>query len=216
MDDSIAALFWFIFLCCLPVIAVGGPVGWVTYRNRQRQEGSKAIGEALGLAPTVKAKQMQWYEGRLANGRLAAYLPITFPRHTYLEGRRRTVRDSAARVVVEVNRERPLDVDAFRHQSWTKSNRPFDSFDNAFNLKNGSKLTGAQQQALIDFARSNDGTVWLGDRAGASPDVFNAPEVMAEATSFILYEFQAKNPTPTEIDEKTAELSRLAQLFDER
>lgn len=217
MDDFFSVIFWFGFLCCLPVLAIGGPVGFVLYRNKQRREASEAIAQALFLQPTVKAKQMQWFEGRLGNGRSIAYLPIIFKRSYYNhEGIRRGSHVSAARVIVEVKRERPLGLNIFRHENWSAKRAPLDSFETAFNAENGSKLTSSQQAALLSFAQRNPGcTLWLGDRAGASTDVFNAPEVMAGATSFLLFEYQVVNPTPEEVQQKTAELSQLAQLFDE-
>lgn len=216
MEEVFAALFWFVFICIMPIGVIGGVIGWVVYRNRQRTEGSAAIGDALGLSPTIKAKKMQWYEGRLANGRLCAYLPIVFPRSDYrFDGTRRNAYDSAARVVVEVQRERPLDVEVFRHQKWREKQRPFSSFDTAFNEKNGSKLTSSQQQALIAFAQKHHGTLWLGDRDGASADVFNDPSIMGAATSFLLHEFAHFNPTPEQIRTKVNELSTLAGLFEE-
>ncbi|WP_420629539.1 hypothetical protein [Candidatus Leptofilum sp.] len=216
MDDFFGGFFIFVLVCCLPPLAIGGPIGFVMYRNKQRREGSEAIAQALFLQPTAKAKQMQWYEGRLSNGRLIAYIPIIFHRHYYNEGRRRRTHVSAARLVIEVKRERPLDLNIFRHENWSKKRAPLDSFDTAFNAKNASKLTSSQQAALFAFAEQNPGcTIWLGDREGASTDVFNAPEVMAGATSFLLYEYKVVNPSPDEIQAKTAELSQLAQLFDE-
>ena len=217
MEELVGILFWTGFLCCLPLAAIGGPVGWIWYRNRQRREGSEAIGTALGLQPTARFKEMQWYEGRLSNGRLAAYLPIIFQYHHHDDqGTRRPGHVSAARIIVEVQRAEPLNVEAMRHQSWTERKRPFASFDEAFNSPNGSKLTSRQQQALIDFARQHPGTLWLGDRADASTDVFNAPEVMANATSFLLHEYVVKNPGPEEIQAKLAELSALASRFEMR
>ena len=121
MSDFLSVVFWFGFLCCFPVLIIAGPVGFVLYRNKQRREGSEAIAQALGLQPTAKAKQMQWYEGRLNNGRLLAYVPIIFKRHYY----------------------------------------------------------------------NHDG-----------------------AASFLLFEYQVVNPSPEEIEAKTAELSRLAQLYE--
>ena len=215
MNDFLSVIFWFGFLCCMPTLAIGGPVAFVLYRNRQRREGSAAIAQALGLQPTAKAKQMQWYEGRLRNGRLFAYISIIFRRSIYIEGRRRGSHRSAARLIVEGKRERPLDLDVFRHEKWTTKKAPLDSFDTAFVSKNDSRLTSSQQAALLTFAQQNRGTLWLRDRAGASTDVFNAPEVMAEATSFLLHEFRVVHPTPEEIQAKTAELSQLASLFDE-
>lgn len=217
MDDFVSVIFWVGFLCCLPPLVVGGPIGYVLYRNKQRREASVAIAQMLNLQPTAKAKQMQWYEGRLANGRTIAYLPIIFKRSYYdHNGRRRGSHVSAARLIVEVKRERPLDLNIFRHENWSTKRAPFDSFETAFTAKNGSNLTSSQQTALLDFAQNNpDCTIWLGDRAGASADVFNMPEVMAGATSFLLYEYQVVNPTPEEVQLKTAELSQLAQLFDE-
>ena len=217
MDDFVSVIFWTGFLCCMPLLAIGGPVGFVLYRNKQRREASEAIARMLNLQPTAKAKQMQWYEGQLGNGRLIAYLPIIFRRKYYdHEGRRRGSHVSAARVIVEVKRERPLDLNIFRHENWSRKRAPLDSFETAFNAKNGSKLTSSQQAALLDFAQQNpDCTIWLGDLTGASTDVFNAPEVMAGVTSFLLYEYQVVNPKPEEIQLKTAELSQLAQLFDE-
>ncbi len=217
MSDFISAMVWFGFLCCLPTLAIGGPVGFVLYRNKQRREGSAAIASALMLQPTAKAKQMQWYEGRLADGRLLAYIPIIFQRSTYNhEGIRRGRHVSAARLVVEVKREQPLNADIFRHEAWSQKKAPMGSFETAFVAQNGEKLTGSQQAALLAFIQQNPGTtLWLGDREGASTDVFNAPEVMTGATSFLLHEYQVANPTPEEIRAKTAELSRLASLFDE-
>ena len=216
MDDFLSVIFWFGFLCCLPALAVGAPVGYVLFRNKQRREGSAAIAQALNLQPTAKAKQMQWYEGRLDNGRLCAYVPIIFRRKIYIDGRRRGSHVSAARLIVEVKRERPLGVDIFRHENWTERKRPFDSFETAFAAKNGEKLTSRQQSALLTFAQQHSGsTLWLRDREGASAEVINAPEVMATATSFLLHEYQVVNPSPEEIELKTAELSQLAQLFDE-
>lgn len=216
MSDFLSVVFWFGFLCCFPVLIIAGPVGFVLYRNKQRREGSEAIAQALGLQPTAKAKQMQWYEGRLGNGRSLAYVPIIFKRHYYNhDGHRRGSHDSAARLVLEVKRERPLNVNIFRHEKWRPSRAPLDSFETAFAANNGSKLTSSQQEALLAFARQHPGaTIWLGDRAGASADVFNAPEVMATAASFLLFEYQVVNPSPEEIEAKTAELSRLAQLFE--
>ena len=90
MDDFVSVIFWVGFLCCLPPLVVGGPIGYVLYRNKQRREASAAIAQMLNLQPTAKAKQMQWYEGRLANGRTIAYLPIIFKRSYYdHNGRRR-------------------------------------------------------------------------------------------------------------------------------
>ena len=217
MDDFLSTIFWFGFICCLPPLAIGGPVGYVLYRNKQRREGSVAIAEVLNLQPTAKAKQMQWYEGQLENGRLIAYLPIIFRRKYYdHEGRRRGSHVSAARVIVEVKRERPLAFNAFRHENWSAKKAPLDSFETAFAAKSGSKLTIGQQAALLAFAQQNpDSTLWLDNREGASTDVFNAPEVMAGVTSFLLHEYQVVNPSPEEIQAKTAELSQLARLFDE-
>lgn len=217
MEDFISVVFWFGFLCCFPVLVIGGPVGFVLYRNKQRREAGEAIAQALFLQPTAKAKQMQWYEGRLGNGRLIAYLPIIFKRrYNDHEGTRRSSHVSAARLIVEVKRERPLDLNVFRHENWSPKRAPLDSFETAFAAKNGSKLTSSQQAALLDFAQRTPGcTLWLGDRAEASTDVFNAPEVMAGATSFLLHEYKVVNPTPEEIEQKTAVLSQLAQLFDE-
>lgn len=225
MDNFFSVIFWFGFLCCMPVLAVGAPVGFVLVRNKQRTEGSQAIARVLGLQPTVKAKQMQWYEGRLANGhfdtaqcgRLIAYLPIIFKRHyNDHEGRRRGSHVSAARLIVEVKRERPLDADIFRHEQWSKKKRPYDSFATAFVSKNGEKLTNSQQAGLLHFVQQNPGsTVWLRDRAEASQAVFTTPEVMAQATTFLLHEYAVVNPSPEEIQQKTAELSQLASLFDE-
>jgi hypothetical protein len=105
-------------------------------------------------------------------------------------------------------------VDVFRHENWSKKKAPLDSFENGFVSSNGAKLTSNQQAALLTFTQQNPGTLWLGDREGASADVFNAPEVMAGATSFLLHEYQVVNPSPEEIQLKTAELSQLAQFFD--
>lgn len=215
MDDFLSTIFIIGFACCLPVLAVGGPVGWVLYRNKQRKEGSAAIAAALNLQPTAKAKQMQWYEGRLANGRLFAYLPIIFRRNFYMDGRRRSAHDSAARLIVEVKRERPLNVNIMRHQKWSSKKRPLDSFETAFSATNGNKLTNSQQQALLSFVQQNRGTLWLSDREGAATTVFNTPEVMADATTFLLHEYKVVNPTPDEIREKTAVLSQLASLFED-
>ena len=216
MDDFFGGFFIFVLVCCLPPLAIGGPIGFVLYRNKQRREGSLAIANALGLQPTAKAKQMQWYEGKLGNGRLAAYLPIIFKRSYYdHEGRRRGTHRSAARLVVEVKRKRPLEANIFRHEKWSEKKASLSSFETAFVAKNGAKLTSSQQAALLAFAQQNPGTLWLGDRAGASTDVFNAPEVLAGATSFLLHEYQVVNPSPEEVQVKTAELSQLAQLFDE-
>jgi hypothetical protein len=217
MDDFLSGIFVIGFACCLPTLAIGGPVAWILYRNKQRKESSTAIAAALNLQPTAKFKQMQWYEGRLANGRLFAYIPIVFQRDSYItgDGRRRNAYDSAARLVVEVKRERPLNVNITRHQKWTTKKRPLSSFETAFTATNGSKLTSNQQQALLNFVQQNPGTFWLRDREGASTNIFNAPEVMAGATTFLLHEYKVKNPTPDEIREKTAVLSQLAHLFDE-
>lgn len=218
MDDFFGGFFIFVLVCCLPPLAIGGPIGFVMYRNKQRREGSEAIAQALFLQPTAKAKQMQWYEGRLGDGRFIAYLPIIFKRsYNDHQGRRRSSHVSAARLIVEVERERPLGLNVFRHENWSKKRAPLDSFETAFDANNGSKLTSNQQIALLIFAQQNPGcTLWLGDRQGASTDVFNAPEVMAGATSFLLFEYKVVNPSPEEVQEKTAELSQLAQLFDEK
>ena len=105
---------------------------------------------------------------------------------------------------------------AFRHENWSAKKAPLDSFETAFAAKSGSKLTIGQQAALLAFAQQNpDSTLWLDNREGASTDVFNAPEVMAGVTSFLLHEYQVVSPSPEEIQAKTAELSQLARLFDE-
>lgn len=216
MDDFFSTVFWFGFICCLPPLMVGGPIGFVLYRSKQRREGSLAIANALGLQATAKAKQMQWYEGRLKNGRLMAYLPIIFRRNSYINGRRRGSHVSATRIAIEVKRERPLSVDIFRHEKWTNKKASLDSFATAFAAKEAAKLTSSQQAALLSFVQQNPhSTLWLRDRAGAAEDVFNAPEIMARATTFLLHEYKAVNPSPEEIQAKTAELSQLAKLFDE-
>lgn len=221
MSDFLSVVVGVGFLCCFPVLLIGGPVGFVLYRNKQRRQGSAAIAQALGLQPTAKAKQMQWYEGRLKNGRLEngrllAYVPIVFKTPFYdYKGSRHGSYDSAVRLVLEVKRERPLNAKLFRHEKWSKSRAPLDSFETAFAAENGGTLTGSQQEALLAFARQHPGTtIWLGDRAGASTDVFNAPEVMAGVVSFLLFEYKVVNPSPEEIEAKAAELSRLAHLFD--
>ncbi|WP_129678315.1 hypothetical protein [Candidatus Chloroploca sp. Khr17] len=216
MDDVFAIMFWTSFLCCFPVLIIGGSVGFVVYRNTQRRAASAAIAQGLGLQPTARAKQMQWYEGRLRNGRLCAYVPIIFKRTSYNhEGQRRSSYVSAARLVLEVKREQPLHLNVFRHENWSQKRAPLDSFATAFAADNGSKLTSSQQAALLGFAQAYPGaTIWLSDRAGASTDVFNAPEVMAGTTSFLLFEYQVVNPSPEEIQVKVVELSRLASLFE--
>lgn len=216
MNDMLAAVFWFGFLCCFPALLIGGVVGFVFYRNKQRREGSEAIAKALGLQPAARAKQMVWYQGRLSSGRLLAYVPIIFKQRYYNhDGQRRGSHASAARLVVEVKRDRPLDVNIFRHESWSQSRAPLDHFETAFAADNGSKLTGSQQEALLTFARQHPGaTIWLGDREGASTDVFDPPEVMADVVSFLLFEYRVVNPSPEEIEVKTAELSRLASLYE--
>jgi hypothetical protein len=216
MGDFLPVIFWVGFLCCFPVLLIGGPVGFVLYRNKQRREGCEVIAQALGLQPTARAKQMQWYEGQLGNGRLLAYVPIVFrkPFYDYMS-RRHGSYVSAARLALEVKRERPLNAKVFRHESWSKSQAPLDSFETAFAAENGSRLTSSQQAALLTFARQYPGaTIWLSDRADASTDVFNAPEVMADATSFLLFEYKVVHPSPEEIEVKVTELSRLARLFE--
>ncbi|MEM7333576.1 MAG: hypothetical protein AAF490_15915 [Chloroflexota bacterium] len=216
MVEALRTVIIAVVACIFPLIVLGGAVAWVMYRNRQRQGASRAIGNALGLLPTVKNKQMQWYEGRLANGRYCAYIPIVFPRRTHrMDGQSRTAYDSAARIVMEVKREQTLDVNAMRFHVWSERKRPFSLFEDAFNAENGSKLTGEEQNALMDFAKAHPGTLWLSDREGASKDVFNDDTIMAQVTSFLLHEYEVKNPTPSEIEELVAKLSRLASLFDE-
>ncbi|VAW36644.1 hypothetical protein MNBD_CHLOROFLEXI01-5060 [hydrothermal vent metagenome] len=146
MDDFIGTILGIGLFCCLPTLAIGGTVGWLLYRNKQRKEGRAAIAAALNLQPTAKFKQMQWYEGRLDNGRLFAYIPIVFQRDIYVtgDGRRHNAHDSAARLVVEIKRERPLNVNITRHQKWSTKKRPLHSFETAFSETNGSKLTCSQ------------------------------------------------------------------------
>ncbi len=216
MGEVLSTLFILLFACLGPIAVVGGAVWWVMRRNKQRRAASEAIGYALGLSPTIKAKQMQWYEGRLANGRYGAYLPIVFSRRTNrMDGQSRTTYDSAARIVVEVKRDSKLDVSVMRHEKWTTKRRPFDLFEDAFNAENGSKLTSTEQSALMTFAKEHPGTLWLGDREGASRAVFNDDLVMANVTSFLLHEYRVQHPTPDELNELVTKLSTLAAMFDE-
>lgn len=215
MLDGVAPIFLVGFVCCLPMLAVGGPVAYVFYRNRQRLAGSEAVAEALGLEKVIQLKQMWWYEGRWEDGRLIGMMPIGIKRrgYSFLQERTTTSYDSAVRIVIELLVAEPLGVEVARHINWA-GKRGFASFEEAFNAENGDRLSAAAQDALLDFVQVQPCTLWLSDRATVSDRVITDPQIMAEATSILLFEYETNNPEPADVREKTAALVALANILE--
>ncbi|MEM7118388.1 MAG: hypothetical protein AAF614_38550 [Chloroflexota bacterium] len=215
MDNGLSPIFLFGLLFCLPLVAIGGSIGFVMYRKQQRLARSEAVAQALGLEKVVQLKQMWWYEGKWKDGRSIGFVPIGQKRrsYSYQQSQTRTRYDSAVRIIIELLVDKPLGFEVARHAKWA-GKRPLDSFETAFNAENGEKLTPIMQQALLDFVQLNPGTLWVADRATISDRIITSPEIMQGATAILLYEYKATNPEPDAIRQKTEALIALAQAFE--
>lgn len=216
MDNIVSPIFWIGFICCLPPLAIGVPIAYVMHRNKQRGAGSEAVAAALGLERVAKVKKMWWYQGTWEDGRRLALVPVVIrQRGGYSDTHNRSVTSykSAVRLVIELLLDEPLDVEVLRHVNWSRRRRSLHSFDTAFNAENGSKLTGAMRQALLDFARRHPGTLWLRDR-DASPQIVEPSSVMAGSNVILLHEYRAKNPETETVRAKTAALVAVARTLE--
>ncbi|MEM7118389.1 MAG: hypothetical protein AAF614_38555 [Chloroflexota bacterium] len=210
----------FIVACCLTPLGLAG-VGFYLWRHQQqRTAGIEETAAALGLEKKIQIpgrlphQQWWWYEGVWEDGRSFGFMPIGIQRaNTDYIKRTATHFDPAMRLIVEVKVPKPLGVKVMRNINWGEK-RPLDSFDSAFDVKNGEAVAPITQEALLNFIRQHSGTFLLSDRTDILDKTLNSLQIMEGKTAVLLHEYEVTTPDVETMRQKIEALVVLAQRIE--
>ena len=210
----------FIIACCLTPLALAGVVFYLWRHQQQRTTGFEEVAAELGLEKQIEIpgrwshQQWWWYQGVWKDGRSFGFMPIGIQRaNTNYLKRTATHFDPAIRLIVEVKVAKPVGVKVMRNINWAEK-RPLDSFDSAFDTKNGDALTPAMQDVLLNFVRQHPGTFLLSDRTAVLDKTLNSLQIMEGKTAVLLHEYEVTTPNVETVRQKIEALVALAQRIE--
>lgn len=211
----------FVIACCITPLGLAGALYLIWRRWQQRTQSIEATAAALGLEKRLKIpgrlphQQWWWYEGVWEDGRSVGLLPVGILRVNRQHYERpATRRDPALRLIVEVKVSKPLGVKVMRNMDWGEK-RPLDSFESAFDVRNGEKLTPVAQEALLNFLKEQHGTFLLSDRAAVLDRIITSHNLMEETTAVLLHEYEVTILDIETVKAKVASMVALARLFED-
>ncbi|MCI0549914.1 MAG: hypothetical protein L0287_03080, partial [Anaerolineae bacterium] len=208
LQDILGIFFW-VSICCLPVLVIGGLIYSTVVKLGQRSAHEK-LGKALGFNPLNRADNVQlvWYGGQV-QGRDVAMNTFMSTHSYYALERTRRGFNTELRITLAVHVKEPLGVIAYHNQ---KTNSP-QTFEDAFILEQG-QLSAAAREAMLAFAFRGHKTglrrdlrfgfmrgtrdLRLVDRASA-PKGLLGDEILTDAKTILVHDLPYVDISPTEL-----------------